>query len=704
MSTILQELQLEIERLRAENADMLRLTENMKRRIIRLERDKQYSAITAENIERMRDFNAKEKETQHLYNELLLDNCPDMILVFDRAFQFLLATKVSSAFLLYSSYNDFAEKSLEHVFAKRFPAEAIADLRQKCEAVLADGAAVEYTTKLPEENGALDLTITASPAKNLDGDLMGVVIVLHDVTDLTRLKEEAENSSVAKSIFLATMSHEMRTPMNAIIGMSSIAKNTNDMEKMRYCMDKIDNASIHLLGVINDVLDISKIESGKFELSSTRFSFEKMLSKVVGVQGFRVDEKKQKLHIQLDPNLPHCIVSDELRLAQVVTNLLSNAVKFTPESGEITLAARQVAESDTGVQLEISVADNGIGMSDEQMALLFQSFQQADAGIARRFGGTGLGLVISKNIVEMMGGHIDVQSKPDHGSRFTFTIWAEKCAQDEHPLAHIQLADGESIRILAVDDSHEVLEFFENIGNNMRVTCDIAASGEEALSLIAKAEKPYHVVFVDWLMPGMNGIELTQRIRELYGDSMVVVMISASEWSRIEDEATQAGVDRFIAKPLFTSNIIDCLSECGAGDATDSVRTMPEKPNFKGKHILLAEDVELNREIVIELLRDTEITISSAENGQEAITKFARHPERYDLIFMDIHMPAVDGYEATRRIRAMDTPRAKTVPIVAMTANVFREDVERCLESGMNDHIGKPIDYDDMLAKLVRYL
>ncbi len=696
----------ENQRLREENRELVRASENMKRRVTRLERDKQYSAITAENIERMRDFNAKEKEIQHLYNQLLLSNCPDLVFVFDRELKFLLGTEMSSAILRFSSYNDFAEKPLEHVFSRRFPPKAVSSLTGHCHEVMWSGVSCEYSEKLEDETGTTFLTITISSAKNLEGDCMGVVIVLHDVTDLTRLKETAEKSSVAKSIFLATMSHEMRTPMNAVIGMSSIAKNTNDMEKMRYCMDKIENASIHLLGVINDILDISKIEAGKFELSYGRFDFEKMVSKVVGVQTFRIDEKKQTLRLFLDRDLPRFVKSDEQHVAQVITNLLANAVKFTPEAGEISLSVHKIGESETDVCLEIAVADNGIGMTKEQQGRLFRSFEQADGGISRRFGGTGLGLVISKNIVELLGGRISVTSELDKGSRFAFTLCVEKCAEQNLPLIHAPQTDWSKINILAVDDSEEVLEFFDAIGSSLGLHCDVAPSGEKALERLQAANVPYDIIFVDWIMPGMDGIELTRKIKTMFGEGTVVIMISAAEWSRMEAEAIKAGVDRFLPKPLFPSTISECICDCLNIIATDGEEqaTPPVRKSLAGKRILLAEDVDINREIVIALLEDTEVEIVCAQNGEEAMTLFAQSPEAYDLIFMDIHMPKVDGYEATRQIRAMDVPKAHSIPIIAMTANVFREDVEKCLACGMNDHIGKPIDLDDMIGKLHHYL
>ena len=531
--------------------------------------------------------------------------------------------------------------------------------------------------------------------------------------DLIAAKELAEQSNHAKSDFLSRMSHEMRTPMNAIIGMTGIAKSSDDPGRKEYCLDKIDDASKHLLGVINDILDMSKIEAGKFELSNTDFNFEKMLLKVVNVINFRVDEKEQTLIIKVDPGMPDAIVADDQRLSQVITNLLSNAVKFTPNGGTITLSARLLEETDGLCTLRIDVTDTGIGVSEEQKGKLFRSFEQADGSVSRKFGGTGLGLAISKNIVGMMDGEIWVESEPGQGSSFIFTIKARRGKAVNPQSQLIRSIDWASLRILAVDDSPDVREYFRNLSETLGTHCAVAADGYEAVRLIEESgDKPFHIAFVDWKMPGMNGIELTKRIKGNAGHAdeavdTVVIMISAAEWDEIEPEAKQAGVDRFVPKPLFSSLIVDCVNEClSADESLSTVETAEDSDTgrFAGYRILLAEDIEINREIVTAMLEHTGIAIDCAENGRAACEMFAAAPAAYDMIFMDIHMPEVDGYEATRLIRAMDLPEARTIPIVAMTANVFREDIERCLAAGMNDHVGKPIDIAEVIQKLALHL
>ena len=403
---------------------------------------------------------------------------------------------------------------------------------------------------------------------------------------LDTARVDAEQANVSKTRFLANMSHEIRTPMNAIIGMTTIGKNADDTSRKDYCFERIESASQHLLGVINDILDISKIEANKFELAYVTFDFEKMLQKVVNVVKFRVDERRQHFNVEIDKDMPRVFVGDDQRLAQVITNLLSNAVKFTPEEGSITMAARMVSETDSVCGLQISVSDTGIGINAEQIPRLFDLFEQAETDTTRNFGGTGLGLPISKSIVEMMGGEIWIESELGAGSTFTFIVFLEK------------------------------------------------------------------------------------------GDS---------------EQDDRTGV-----------NANEARTDGGMAESDEPEEDIDD--DYAGHTVLLAEDVEINREIVLALLEPTELIVECAKNGAEAVAMFSAEPLRYQMIFMDVQMPEMDGYEATRRIRALDIPVAKTIPIIAMTANVFREDVEKCLEAGMNGHVGKPLDYGDIITQLWKYL
>jgi CheY-like chemotaxis protein len=540
----------------------------------------------------------------------------------------------------------------------------------------------------------------------LAGDAQrGAFIDITDITPVMEARFEAEAASRSKSEFLANMSHEIRTPMNAIIGMTAIAKSSADPERKDYCLGKIENASAHLLGVINDILDMSKIEANKLELSQEEFNFEKMLQNAVNVINFRVEEKRQDFSVYLDKDIPLNLIGDDQRLAQVIANLLSNAVKFTPEGGAVRLDTRLERNEDDGFcVLRISVSDTGIGISKEQQSRLFASFQQADSDTSRKFGGTGLGLAISKRIVEMMDGDIWIESEAGKGATFAFTVRMKRGKKELGSALNLGV-NRKNLRVLVVDDAPEVCEYFMEILRRFDIFCDTAPDGEAAIERIVE-NGPYDIYFIDWNMPHIGGIELTKRIKERGSRNSVVIMISATEWNAIETEAKAAGVDRFMQKPLFPSAIADCINECiGLRNSVEGEDAYAgEADSFSEYRILLAEDVEINREIVLALLEPTGLTVDCAENGAEAVKMFEAQPEKYDMIFMDVQMPEMDGYTATRRIRGLSVPRAKKIPIVAMTANVFREDIEKCLGAGMDDHVGKPLNFDELLIRLRKYL
>jgi signal transduction histidine kinase/DNA-binding response OmpR family regulator len=536
--------------------------------------------------------------------------------------------------------------------------------------------------------------------------LLGAIFAAALILVLIRVdtaKKKSDMESKHKSAFLANMSHEIRTPMNAIIGMTTIGKTAVGAERKDYCFSKIGDASNHLLGIINNILDMSKIEANKFELTPMEFDFERMLQRVVSVVSFRIEEKRQKFKVRIDRAVPRIIIGDDQRLAQVITNLLGNANKFTPDQGSITLDVRLVKEDATICTIQISLSDSGIGISPEQQKRVFSSFEQAESNTTRKFGGTGLGLAISKSIVELMGGKLWVNSEPGKGSTFAFTIHVKRGTQKDPE----QLASGvnwSNVRIMVVDDDPDILEYFKDIAQGLGISCDTAISAEVALKHMEQNDI-HHIYFVDWKMPGMDGIQLANEIKTRTFANSVVIMISAAELGTVAEEAKTAGVDHFLSKPLFPSSITDIISE------TLNLRMRQVKEEqinitgmFMGRHILLVEDVEINREIVLTLLEPSFLEIDCAENGAEAVRMFADAPHKYDMILMDVQMPEMDGYDATRRIRELDTVNAKTIPIIAMTANVFREDVEKCLNAGMNGHIGKPLDFDEVIAVLKRYL
>ena len=520
--------------------------------------------------------------------------------------------------------------------------------------------------------------------------------------ELAAALEESRAASKAKSQFLSNMSHEIRTPINAIVGMTMIGKSAPDSEKKDYAFEKIEVASSHLLGVINDVLDMSKIEANKLELSNVEFNFEQMLQKVVNVIIFNINDKSQKFTMSFDPDIPQRMVGDDQRLAQVITNLLSNAVKFTPEVGVISLGLRFLGEEDGLNSIEIKVSDTGVGISAEQLQRLFAPFEQAESSISRKFGGTGLGLYLSKQIVELMGGEIKADSTHGKGSAFTVTVKLGCASEHSGTPSPPELPEG--IRVLVVDDEQEMLEYFAEIAKRIGISCDYAINSHEALALLN--ENSYSICFIDWKMPDMDGIELSRVISAGDKEKPIIIIISAYDWISAEADVKTAGIDGFLSKPLFPSDVADCISKhMFANDEPESEETeQSHVDSFEGYRILLAEDMEINREIVLGLLEFTQLQIDCAVNGIEAVQIFGASPEIYDMIFMDMQMPEMDGLTATRRIRELTVAKAKEIPIVAMTANVFREDIEQCLQAGMNDHIGKPVDQEEILKKLRRYL
>ncbi len=593
-------------------------------------------------------------------------------------------------------------------------AKALTDIEKQ---TLESGTNLMYHEQFfPSLNGqSVWLSISQIIIRDENQQPLILLTVYDDVTERREYESKlqaatlaAEEASMAKSEFLSRMSHEIRTPMNAIIGMTKIGQSSNDIEKKHYCLTKIDSASKHLLALLNDILDMSKIEANKLILISEAFNLEKALENIVNVISIKAEEKHINLLVSIDPEVPHDVSGDELRLTQVITNLLSNAIKFTPDYGTIRLNVGQHDNPDPQkCTLSVEIVDNGIGIKQDQIDKLFTSFTQAEANTTKKYGGTGLGLAISKRIIEMMGGHIGVSSKLGVGSTFHFTVELKVLNQSNRIAYDLSLYAG--LRILVVDDAPEVLEYFQRLFDRCQINFDCASSGIEAVELVQQAiddDDRYDLIFIDYLMEDMDGIETTRKIRKMLNNSVNIIMISITEWARIENEAREAGINRFIQKPLFQSAIINSINELVIDPSLLCTKEEPSdrQLTFSKCRLLLAEDIEINREIALTLLEDTKLTIDCAENGAEAYQRIAAHPNAYDMVLMDIQMPLMDGLEATRKIRALNAPAAKTLPIVAMTANAFKEDVDSCKAAGMNDHIGKPIDVQELLSKIAKHL
>ena len=516
----------------------------------------------------------------------------------------------------------------------------------------------------------------------------------------------AQKANDAKRDFLSRMSHEIRTPMNAIIGMSAIAFNyLDDKKRTADCLSKITFSSKHLLMLLNDVLDMSKIENGKLNIRQELFDLKNLVTSLADINYGLATAKGLSFEIVISGFKDELLLGDSMRVNQILLNLLSNAIKFTPKGGSVRLEIRMLRSASDKIWLRFIVKDSGIGMKKEFLEHLYEPFEQADNGIARKYGGTGLGMAITKNLVAIMDGTIEVESQEGAGTTFMVDLPFGVSKVDKKTAAEM-----EEMRVLVVDDDNDTCEHAVVLLKGMGVNVDWALNGFEAIEKVRSAceddGRCYDVCFIDWCMPELDGIETARRMRSYVGPDVLIIIISAYDWSGIEEQAKAAGVNAFIAKPFFASNLYNMLLTVSRKPELGfSAVGNKETYDFGGKKVLLVEDNELNMEIASELLKFVNLQVEHAENGKVAVDIFRNSKEKeYALIFMDIQMPLMNGYDAARCIRSSEHPAAGTIPIIAMTANAFNDDVQAAFDAGMNGHLAKPIDVEVLYKTIARYI
>ncbi len=530
------------------------------------------------------------------------------------------------------------------------------------------------------------------------------------ISDITKKREHqalsdalksAEEANKAKTVFLSNMSHEIRTPMNAIIGMYSLAlrKEGLDPETREY-LEKIGASARHLLGLINDILDMSRIESGRLLLRQEDFSFRNMLEEINTMVMTQCSDRGLKYECRVTGGVSDFYIGDDGKLKQVLINILSNAIKFTEAPGLISLTVERTNVYNDQSTLKFVIKDTGIGMDPSFLSRIFDTFTQEDSGRSNKYGSTGLGMAITKNIVELMNGTISVSSEKGVGSEFTVVLTLKNSD-------HIGVSDSginpSDMRVLVVDDEEIAAEHARMVLDEAGIKADMCLSGEEALQMIRVQHtklEPYNLVLLDWKMPGMDGLELAEEIRKLYSSETTIIILTSFNWDEIMDEALHIGVDSFLAKPLFASNVISEFERIARKNNMSLFREK-KRADLNGRRILLAEDIEINAEIMKKLLESRGAVIDHAVNGKVVVEMFKDHePGYYDAILMDVRMPEMDGLEATETIRSLDNNDAVIIPVIAMTANAFDEDVQHSMQVGMNAHLSKPVEPDRLFNTL----
>jgi signal transduction histidine kinase/DNA-binding response OmpR family regulator len=572
---------------------------------------------------------------------------------------------------------------------------------------------VTYAYKRPIDGRVVWIHSLGQVVKDADGKPTDIYGVTQDITEFKRLETElrlamqkADDATKAKSAFLANMSHEIRTPMNAIIGLSHLALKTPLSPKQRDYVSKVHNAGTSLLSIINDILDFSKIEADKLDIETIDFPLDDVISTVTTLTAQKAHDKGLEFLIHVAPAVPERLLGDPLRLGQILTNFVNSAVKFT-DRGEIGLNIDLLEHTHEKVQLKFSVNDTGIGMTREQAAKLFQPFSQADMSTTRKHGGTGLGLSISRKLAELMGGRIWLDSEPGVGSTFNFTIWLGiGLASGSGRIIPERLAQ---LRVLVVDDNPAAGEILRESLRTLVARVDTIATGKEAIAAVQQhdATDPYDIVFMDWRMPGMDGLQASRHISndETLMHLPAIVLVTAFGREEAREEAERLQLDGFLVKPVTKSMIVDTLVNVFAHDGEAAIVTMEgeQAMRLRGARFLLTEDNEINQQIAAELLEGTGATVMVANNGREAVEILCNGPQPppFDAVLMDLQMPEMDGYQATANLRS--DARFAALPIIAMTAHATIEERQRCLDAGMNDHVSKPIDPDNLFSTLMRW-
>jgi len=636
-----------------------------------------------------------ERQKQEMYVHLLLESCPDIMFILDEERKFLLGTNAVSNIINVDNVSLLYGRKLDSIIERYNPpalTEEIVDLI-KTTILNRNSGRVEKLYEVSAGDKKYEVTVV--PFHNKADEFVGVLVVMIDITNVLMARDLAEAGTKAKSEFLARMSHEIRTPMNAILGIAYLCLQTNLLPKQHDYLVKIQTAATNLLGIINDLLDFSKIEAGKLELEQVPLHIAEVVQEVTILIEQKAKEKGLELIVQLQDVGNDVLLGDPLRLRQILTNLLNNAVKFT-ETGSVTIVIRPVAVAQSYVTLGFSVEDTGIGITPEQFQKLFQSFSQADDSTTRRYGGTGLGLVITKNLIELMGGTIAVKSVPQQGTTFSFQLQFPKSTRAVPGEQYAMLS---TKRVLVVDDDHDTLETIGEIVQSFDMRVDTVDSGSAAIAALVQASNqgdPYQILLLDWKMPHMDGIETAQRIRNSKKISGMpqILMVSAYDRDECMRQASGLGVVGAVVKPVTYDSIRDAIFDALMArhfqEPDSAASGLKQQGHIKGAHVLLVEDNTINQIVASEMLQMFGVQLTVVDNGRKAVDAVIQ--QDFDLVLMDVQMPIMDGLTATRTIRLLDKPGIDKLPIIAMTANAMDIDYKRSLDAGMNDHLTKPID------------